>query len=94
MTQVECGYLAAMKMRLAQLKPGTIWRDQKGEQVYIDSCSTNLLRGCNTFQYVDYYDSFGLKTLSKDQFLARFRYLGKARLLRSELASDRNLLKD
>lgn len=91
MVEINPDWLDGMKIRLTMLKPGTIWKDSKGHQVYIDAVSTNLLKSEHAFSYVDYYDEFGLKTCKKSDFVARYRPLGKARLLRSELCSNRNL---
>lgn len=85
-------WLSGMKARLTLLRPGTIWIDKNKNQVYVDSVSTNLLKVQNTFAYVDYYDSFGLKHCKKSEFVAKFRYLGMARLKREELASSKNLI--
>lgn len=91
MVEIDPKWLGGMKARLALLKPGTIWKNAKGHQVYIDAVSTNLLRTDHAFSYVDYYDELGLKTCKKSDFVAQYRYLGKARLLRQELCSNRNL---
>lgn len=92
MVDINPDWFQGMKARLDLLRPGTIWKDKKGVQVYVDAVSTRLLRTEHGFSYVDYYDEFGLKTCKKQDFVARFRYLGPARLLRSELASNRNLI--
>ena len=85
-------YTEGLVMRLKQLQKGTIWGNRKGELVYIDQVSTELLRSKHPRNYVDYYDEFGLKVARKDEFLSQFRYIGKARLTREELASKRNLV--
>lgn len=89
--EINPNWLPGMKARLNQLRPGTIWKNSKGHQVYIDAVSTSLLKTNHAFSYVDFYDEIGLKTMKKSEFLAQYRYLGPARLLRSELCSNRNL---